>query len=919
MILLTGLTILSFSFSEGRAQGTADEAAIAEKLSQYGYSLSDLEVLGIDLNNPEQAIQRARSLGISESVIQELTSATSSELMTTTITDSLLGDTLLSSQRDLLKRPVQPVSQATADSTAKALKPGMAPRPGFDPFLETKGRFAGHRYFGYDLFSRGAGDFAAMDRGPADPGYVIGAGDVLRIYLWGDVEIQHELKVDNNGNIVIPQAGQFFVSGTKLSELREKLRNALSRKYSGLSKTPPTTFIDVNLAYVQGTQVYLMGEAMEPGSYNLPAFATVFNLMYTAGGPNPKGSLRELRILREGKIAARVDLYDYLALGQPTEDQRLRNSDIVFVPARSLTVAIDGEVNRPSIYEIKKGETLKDLLTIAGGVNASAYSFRVQVDRILPFTDRVKEKPDRTVIDLNLSDVLDGKKNLKLADGDIVSVFPYVDELKDFVFVTGGGITQPGRYALSQVPTVSSLISEAEGLTDDAYPYVAHLVRTREDRTRFITPINLKEAMVGNPGHDLTLMPEDSLRVFGRLEWEAIPQVSLRGFVVNPGEFLLPDDMTVKDLLFEYSGLQDSLRWKQTFHNRGDIYRLTDDAKHRQRISFNVEQVWNGTSKETFPLKDKDIVILYEQTVTEMFSREVNISGPVKNPGRYDLAEDMSLADLLALSGGFTEGAWVMEAEISRISLNGMPGDVLAEIINVPLVDWDVESENPEDLLDELMSRGTHAAQFMLQPYDQVQIRYNPNYELPGNVELIGEVMFPGSYTLQHRGETLYEVINRAGGLRSTAHAGGGKLMRNNRRLFLDFEKLLVNNKMKEDVILHSGDIIIIPTKPNSVSVLGAVINPGIYKFLEGKRAKSYLKESGGFTREGDQAFIVQPSGRTYSIGMFSNPKVQDGAIIRVYPKEQKDKKDIDYTRVITDTMAILSSALTIIVLAGRL
>ncbi|MFH0882940.1 MAG: SLBB domain-containing protein [bacterium] len=930
-VALASLLVLSVAFSS-HAQTTAQSVAspssnIQTLISESGYSLDDLQTLGIDLSDPEAAIDRARSLGIPESQIRKYLKAyqqqmsaggagiTAPQITIPTMLDTM--GTVITMPGDVqYGQSLQPQTSLETKAAPKEIRDTTDVH---DPLLIPFGRFKTMQYFGYSIFRAGKGDFAAMKTGPADPGYVIGAGDIIRLYVWGEVQFQYELPVDNNGNIYIPNVGQFFASGASLEGLRSQLRTFLSRQYSGLKTSPPTSFIDVNLAFVKGTEVYLMGDALQPGNYSLSGFATAFNLMYTSKGPKTSGSLRELRIIREGKIVAKVDLYDYLARGRPTTDQRLRNGDILFVPPRGNTVAILGEVRRPAVYETLSGENLKDLIEIAGGVNAIAYPFRMQIDRIIPIEKRQPNMPDREVLDFNLVDVLNGKKKVPLEDGDLVTVFRLTDEMMNYVHVVGGGITHPGRYQLTNIKTVKDLVEAAEGLTDDAYPYKADLVRTRKDLTRMMLVLDLSEALIGNPIYNLTLEPRDSLHVFGRQEWEVQPKVNLRGFVREPGEYHLPDSLTVYDLIFEHSGLQDSLRWEQTFLDRGDIFRLMDDGLTRTRITFSVLDLWNHQPGSNITLQDNDIVVLYEKTITKMFKREVSLSGAIRNPGDYELADNMTLADLIVLGGGFTEDAWVLQAEISRVDLTGMPDGTLAQIINVPMVTWRSGDENPESYISDLARNKTPASEFQLQPYDQVRIRKNPGYKLPGNVEIRGEVMFPGNYTLHHENETLRDLIDRAGGLRPTAHAAGGKLVRGNQRLFLDFNELLLKKNTQEDVVLHPNDLIIIPERPNAVTVIGEVINPGIYKFIEGKRAKDYLREAGGKTRNGDKLYVTQPSGRTLEIAWLHNPKVEDGGVLRVVPKKVESKEPIDYSGIIKDTMAIASAALTIIVLATRL
>jgi polysaccharide biosynthesis/export protein len=881
---------------------------IQKDASGAGYSASELQRLGIDLSNPTQALLRARELGVPESDIQSYLSQYQSQ-------NALESEGTLSEDMEL---PEEFVDETLLDEDSEEM---VEEEPVEEiEAIKDSTRYGDLEYFGYGILRGGRGNYESMNIGPVDPGYVIGTGDVLRLYLWGDVEFQYEMTVNRDGNINIPKAGQFFAAGTKLENLRDKLHNYLSKFYSGLTTDPPTVFMDISIARIRGNQIYIMGEVLSPGSITISSFATVFNLMYATGGPSYKGSMRDIRVLRDSKIVSHIDLYDYLLKGVSTDDKRLRNGDIIFVPPRNNSVAIKGLVNRPGIYETTKKEDLKTLIDMAGGLKTTAYSFRMQIDRIIPIADRVKGAVDRELIDINLNDVMNGKVKTKLVDGDIITVLDYSDILVNYVDIDGSGIARPGRYQLGDIVTVSDLIIAADSTFGNTYMLKGDIVRIKEDLTEEFLEFDINEALNNNPTHNIALFPMDRVRIYSRIEWDGMPTVRLRGAVVSPGTYPLPENLTLYDLLFAHAGLQDSIRIQRTYMDRGDIYRLTDDAKTYTKISFNLRDVWDRKVNSNIKLVSKDIVVVYGKSITEIFNNVVSISGNVRSPGSFPLSENMNLADLLILSGGFTQDAWLFEAEISRIDLKGTPGDELAKTITVPIVDWQNMSDNPEDMIPDIYLNQTPAADFLLHPYDKVRIRSNPDFEIQRTVSINGEVKFSGEYTLINKLETLSEVITRAGGLTSNAYAGGGRLTRDDgTRLFIDFNRLLIKNDKKVDIILMPGDVISIPKQPFMVSIDGEIENPGYFKYVAGKRVKDYVKEAGGKTENGGKIYVTYPSGYTYSSGFMRNPKVVDGSTIRVLPIPPKEEKDsIDWTSIIKDTLAILASAATVIAVIDR-
>ena len=872
------------------------------------------KAFGIETINPLRGVEQARQFGVQEEDISRLVQQRQEQQEITNGNVTAEPDSSVE-----VTAPVKPLvtpgaAQVKSDSIAIRLE---SQEP---DYFQGKGRFSDLTHFGYDTFRKGLDTVGPIEIGPVDPGYPIGAEDTIRLTLWGEVQLQYELTVSRDGTIVIPNVGQVFVAGTRLDMLRETLDNYLSKFYSGLANNPPTIFMDVTLARLRSNQVYIMGEVERPGAYTISSYATAFNAMYAIGGPKITGSLRDVRILREGQIVANIDLYDYLLKGISTDDKRLQINDIVFVPPRNTTVGIKGEVLRPGIYELKPEETLNDLVAMAGGLQPTAYSFRTQIDRIVSFTERLKGDTDRRVVDVDLASVMRDGALVPLVDGDIVQIFTIGDEMENYVDINGSGISRPGRYELNDsIRTVSDLITAADSLTTDAYSFRADLIRTRDDFSKEFMEINLESALQRNPLADLPLQRWDEIRVYGKDEMIEDTVVTLSGFVKYPGIYPYLENMTVYDLLFPYSGLQDSLRRNRTFMDRADIIRVNSDGVTRHIIPFNLRNIWGRTSQSAIRLQADDEVVIYGNQVTELLKRKVYSAGAVKNPGEYDWKDNISVADLILASGGFKENAWLYDVEIARLPLSGVPGDSIAQVFSVQLVAEGRVTGKEELFTRVLYGLDSPAKDFILQPNDRVLIKTNPDYESYQTVTITGEVNYPGVYTLQRHNETLSDIIDRAGGIKSSAYLGGGQLVRGGQALYVDFEHVYDMKNRASDVVLISGDTINIPKKPTTVFITGEIVNPGYYQFRRNMGVDDYIKLAGGLTEMGDQIYVYSPSGYTERVRFFSKPDIREGSTIRVTAKEPEEASErTNWSETMKDMFALMSSAVMIIYLVKQ-
>ena len=781
-------------------------------------------------------------------------------------------------------------------------------------------------YFGYDLFELEASSFLPTSMGPVDEGYLVGPGDHLRLLLFGSTEFQHDLVVDNEGRIFVPEVGQRTVAGSRLNSLRDDLRIWLARSYAGLMSEPPEVLMDLSVTRLRPVEVFVLGEVDQPGRFSVPSNSTVFNALYSVGGPRETGSLRSVQVIRFGEIVHSVDLYDYLLRGYSVADVRLRSNDHVFIPARGKTVSIEGEIQRPAYYELREGEGFSELLEFAGGLNPEAYTERFQVERVIPFSEREDPRIVRRVLDYDLREVLSGTVKVDLADGDEVTIFsiPGSENLASLsrvqsVFIDGA-VFNPGRYQLSDsLTTVRSLIEQANGLTGDAHFGRMELIRLTDQLRREVISLNLNDILEDIPTQNLVLKAQDSIRVFSNSDLEMDRFVTISGQVQNGGTFQLLEGMTLSDLLFKAGGLTDSEFLKEVFVNRADLFRKGRYEGEEFIIPFHLGDALLGSGMGPEKLQPGDEIRIYPIDVEVVQDRFVTISGAVKREGKFKFRDGMTLEDLVLQAGGFSEGAYLQEIEVARRDTL-KDSDDRGSSIMVPLINQTLPMNvtfGVKDSLNALLA----ARLFALEHRDRVFIRTNPDFEELHSITLGGEIRFPGNYALLRENETLADLITRAGGVLPTAYPKGGRLTRDNLQVIVEMEKAINGNK-EADIVLLPGDEVYIPPQPNTVAVRGNVANEGLIKYEPGRRVSYYLKRAGGVRPESELVLLTQASGATFRVrrGLFrSNPVVDEGARIMVTRKPPKEPGErIDIGRTVVESIGIISSAMTIVVLARQ-
>ncbi len=531
----------------------------------------------------------------------------------------------------------------------------------------------GLKLFGLETFRRTSTRFQPVQSGPVDDNYRLGPGDVLVLILTGDVEEVYTLNVTREGFVVIPQVGQVYVANQTMGQLQDQLYVRLRRVYSGVRRAPnATTKFQISLARLRNIQVFVIGDVVRPGAYQISAAGTVLTALYSAGGPTTNGSFRKVEVRRGDKLISTVDVYDYLLHGINASDVRLQNGDVVFVPVHSGFVKVAGEVTRPAVYEVLPDETLRDLLEFAGGFGPAAYQTRVRIHRILPPESRGSAARARVVVDVGPEQLATGTvPAVPMSAGDSVTVLSIADRLRGYVTVRGN-VWVEGQVGFRSGMKLSEAIRLAGGPKPDVYLDRILISRTNEDSTR----LQLRSAFVDSSGavvNDIALQEEDEIRIFSRSTFLPTRYVTVVGAVRNPGRVPYREGMTMRDLVLLAEGVTEDADLRE-----GEIARRSEtedpgSLAQTIRVRLDSTALASGGSDgiplapphpggaagiPDIPLKPYDNVLIMRRPGWDL-QRLVYLTGQVKHPGRYPLKNKTDrLKDLVERAGGLTEQAY---------------------------------------------------------------------------------------------------------------------------------------------------------------------------------------------------------------------------------------------------------------------
>lgn len=795
---MTDDQVLQFALKEQQA-GTS-QAQIVTKLMQRGVDITQIRRvkkkieresgssgLGVVDNTGKTSADRSRSKTNSQSMTAE---------------DEALADGRTSARvsrlQDSQKRTFDendPEFQEFLRAYKDVLPDSLTILDEFDEFIADKYQKMKNakKVFGRDIFNNPELTFEPNQNIATPDNYVLGPGDNVYIDVYGASQKTFDGTISPDGEVTLEGFGPIKLGGLSVKDANSRVRAKLGPRFQSSS-------IKLTVGQTKAITINVWGEVKIPGTYTVSAFATVFHALYMAGGPSELGTLRNIKVFRNNKQIATVDIYDYILNGKMRGDIRLRDNDVIMVDTYDCLVNVAGKVKRPMYYEMKSSESMAQLLDYAGGFAGDAYTRSVRVVR----------KNGRTYSIHNV--VGEEMTSFLMADGDSVNVDSVLARFENTVEIKGG-VFRPGMYQLGgSITSVRSLVSHAEGVTEQAFTNRAIIHRMKADRTLEVISVDLKGVLDGSKP-DVALKSEDVLFVPTKEDMQAERTITIYGEVYYPGVYQFADNETVEDFILQAGGLKETASTVKV-----DVSRRIVDAAATE----------------------------YNPTIAQTFS--------------------------FSLKDGFV--------------VDGESG-------------------------------------FKLQPYDEVYVRKSPAAGEQQNVEVTGEVLFQGFYTLSNKGERLSDIIKAAGGLTSAGYAKGARLERritpeerirmeevmkmqreqleelqeeqsllsktatpnlNNSEKMnkfkvgdtyyvgIDLDKALANPGCDEDIVLREGDKLLVPEYNGTVKINGAVMYPNTVNYVNGKKARYYLSQAGGCANNAKKsgAYIIYQNGTV--------AKVNDGA-----------------------------------------
>lgn len=666
-----------------------------------------------------------------------------------------------------------------------------------------------NQVFGRNIFNTRNLTFEPSVNLATPPNYRLGPGDEVIIDIWGTSQNTIRQQISPDGTINIEKIGPVSLSGMTVSEANEYLKRVLGKTYSGLDAPDGTLEIRLTLGNARTIQINVMGEVIQPGTYALSSFSTVFHALYRAGGVNEIGSLRNVQVTRNGKTVAKVDVYDFIMKGKTQDDIRLQEGDVIIVPAYEALVQISGNVKRPMKFEMKKNETLATLINYAGGFSADAYTRSLRVVR-----QNGEEYEINTVKEIDYS-------AYPMRNGDVVTAEAILNRFTNKLEVRGA-VYRPGIYQLNgEINTVRALVNEAKGLMGDAFTNRAVLQREREDLTTEIISVDVRSIMAGT-SPDIPLQKNDILYIPSIHDLEDRGDVAIFGEVAKPDSYSYSDNMTLEDLIIRAGGLRESASTV-----RVDVSRRIKDPKSThstdsigQMFTFALKDGFVIDGEQGFTLQPYDQVFV-RRSPGYQAQQNVQVTGEVIFGGTYAMTTtEERLSDLVKKAGGATPKAYLHGAKLIRVA-NDEEKKRMRDVINL------MNRQFGEAMMDSLgirvedtFSVGIDLEKAMAQPgseYDLV-LREGDVLSVPklnNTVKVNGAVMMPNTVGyLSDKNANYY--LDQAGGYALNAKKSKKFV------IYMNGQVARIKGRSKDKI--EPGCEIIVPSKKNKRINVGEIL-----------------------------------------------------------------------------------------------
>jgi len=609
--------------------------------------------------------------------------------------------------------------------------------------------------FGLDVFRKGATnpDYIPMDL-PVGPSYVVGPGDSLSIDLWGGVSQRLVRTVDREGRVALPETGPVLVSGRTLGDAQEIVQHALRTQFRDISA-------DVSLLRLRTVRVYVVGDINSPGAYDVSSLSTPLNALFVAGGVTPQGSLRRLQHYRGKQLVEEVDGYDLLLHGIRGELQRLENGDSLMVPPLGPVVTVEGMVRRPAVYELRHEKTLLDVLDLSGGILPAAALQHIEVQRLV-----AHEK--RTMLSVQISDTSDSEavraqmSGFEVQDGDEIHIFPIAPYNSASIYLQGH-VLRPGRYSYKPEMKLTDLVTSYADLLPEPSVRYAEIIRLHAPDYHPVVETFDLAASLEHPEKAPKLEPLDTVRIFGKFDFEPDPEVLVTGEVRAPGRYRTSGQQHLRDAIFQAGGVTPDA-WLDS----AQLFRRQPDGSTRV-FSINLNDALAGDPLNNVLVEPRDRILVHRQP-EQVSPASVYVKGDVARPGRYPLAANMRVSDLVRSAGGLLRSANPDSGDLTHYAIANSSGERVEaghQYLSLAAAQAGKEDQNLP----------LHDGDVLTVPQ---QAGWN---DIGAVVTLRGEVRKPGVYGIRP-GERLSSLLTRAGGLLPTAYPRASVFERNEVREF---------------------------------------------------------------------------------------------------------------------------------------
>ena len=611
------------------------------------------------------------------------------------------------------------------------------------------------KIFGHDVFNNKNLTFESSMNLATPQNYVLGPGDEVNVDIWGASQESITESVSPDGTITIEGIGVVKLGGLSVSQAKARLKRVLGPRYQGSN-------IDLTLGQTRTITIGVMGEVKVPGTYTMSAFATVYNALYMAGGPNEIGTLRNVKVYRKGKLLSNVDVYDFLLNGKLSGDVRLQDNDVITVSPYEALVNITGKVKRPMFYEMKENESAATLLRYAGGFTGDAYTKAIRVNR--------KAGASYSVFSIGEFDM----NSFKLMDEDSVSVDSTLNRYQNMVEIRGA-VFRPGMYQVGgEINSVKALVEAAAGVTEEAISQHAVMHRTKADRSLEMLSLDIRGILEGTVP-DVPLRNEDVIYVASRQERNEKKTVTINGEVAYPGVYRYAENETLEDLIIQAGGPTEAASLAKVDVARRITNPNSTEAGDQiaQNFSFKLNPDFTISEQPDFTLQPFDEVYV-RRSPDYNEQQNITIEGEVQFSGNYALSsKGQRLSEVIKMAGGLTNQAYAEGTKLLR-QMTSEERDMMETMLRT------AQRNSGNDSIDvkKLMTNTTYPVGIELDKAlknpgtdDDPILREGDRTALPrydGTVKINGEVLFPNTVYFKEGKSTDY-YINLAGGTTSTA------------------------------------------------------------------------------------------------------------------------------------------------------